>query len=226
MNPLAMAGDAALRTESIGPSSAIHMAVVLTLIGLAPAIVLTCTCFARFAIVFSFLKAGLGGAGGPPSQVLVGLSLFMTMFVMAPVGLRVDEAAISPYLAGKIDEKQALEAATPHIRAFLLRHTRDADVALFYDVSDLARPSSPDDVPLQIAVPAFAVSELRTAFQMGFLLLLPFLVIDLVVATVLSSMGMVMLPPTVISLPVKLLVFITVDGWHLVVRSLLQGAMS
>jgi flagellar biosynthetic protein FliP len=198
---------------------------MLTLVSLAPAIVLTCTCFARFAIVFSFLKSGLGGAGGPPSQVLAGLALFMTIFVMTPVGVVVNEKALAPYLAGKLSERQAIEEATPPLREFLLRHTREKDLALFYDVTDTARPETPDDVPLSIAVPAFAVSELGTAFELGFLVLLPFLVIDLVVATVLTSLGMVMLPPSVIALPVKLLVFISVDGWHLVVRSLLKGAM-
>lgn len=219
MNPLDV-------THGVAPASALRMAALLTLVGLLPAIVLTSTCFARFAIVFSFLKSGLGGSGGPPSQVLAGLALFMTMFVMAPVGLTIDESALEPYLAGKMNEKEALEAATPPLRTFLLKRTRQADLALFYDVADLPRPTSADDVPLRIAIPAFTVSELRTSFQMGFLLLLPFLVIDLVVATVLSSMGMVMLPPPVISLPVKLLVFISVDGWHLIVRSLLEGAMS
>lgn len=213
------------QATAASPTSALQLAMMLTLVSLAPAIILTCTCFARFAIVFSFLKAGLGGAGGPPSQVLAGLALFMTMFVMAPVGSRVNESAIAPYLAGKITEKEAMEAATPALRDFLLRRTRERDLALFYEVSGAARPQTPADVPLSIAIPAFAISELATAFELGFLVLLPFLVIDLVVATVLSSLGMVMLPPSVVALPVKLLVFISVDGWHLVVRSLLKGAM-
>lgn len=208
-----------------GSTSALQLAVMVTLIGLAPALVLTCTTFARFAIVFSFLKSGLGGAGGPPSQVLAGLALFMTMFVMGPVGADVNRAAIQPYLAGTIGEAEALDAATPAVRTFLLRHTREADLRLFYEVADAPQPNGPEDVPLRIAVPAFAVSELQAAFQMGFLILLPFLVVDLVVASVLSSLGMVMLPPSVIALPVKLLVFIAADGWHLIVRSLLRGAM-
>lgn len=210
---------------SLGPSSAIQLAVVLTLITLAPAVVLTCTTFARFAIVFSFLKTGLGTQGAPPSQVLAGLSLFMTMFVMAPVAERVHAHALAPYLAGEIDEAKAVDAATPHLRGFLLAHASERDLALFYEVSDRARPETEADVPLHIAVPAFALSELRTAFQMGFLVLLPFLVIELVVATVLSSLGMVMLPPAVVSLPVKLLVFLAADGWYLIVGSLLRGAL-
>lgn len=208
-----------------GPSSAVQMAVILTLVGLAPAIVLTCTCFARFVIVFSFLKTGLGTQGAPPSQVLVGMSLFMTAFVMAPVAATINEKAIAPYLAGTIDEKGALEAGTPALRTFLLERTKERDLALFYEVSDAARPTTAEEVPLRIAVPAFVLSELRTAFQMGFLMLLPFLVIDLAVATILSALGMVMLPPAVVSLPVKLLVFVAVDGWTLIVGTLLKGAM-
>ncbi|MCK6547726.1 flagellar type III secretion system pore protein FliP [Myxococcota bacterium] len=221
MNPIG-----AQQALAASPSSALQLAMMLTLISLAPAIVLTCTTFARFAIVFSFLKAGLGGAGGPPSQVLAGLALFMTAFVMAPVGAEVHEKAIAPYMAGQLDEAKAIEAATPALRTFLLSHTREADLVLFYEVSKTPRPSTPDDVPLRIAVPAFALSELGTAFQLGCLILLPFLVIDLVVATILSSLGMVMLPPSVIALPLKLLVFVAVDGWHLIVASLLKGAVS
>jgi flagellar biosynthetic protein FliP len=205
------------------PTSAVQLAIVLSLATLAPAIVLSCTCFARFAVVFGFLKTGLGTQGAPPSQVLVGLALFMTLFVMAPVANQVNDAALRPYLAGKLDEGGAVAAATPPLRGFLLAHTRQEDLELFYEASNTSRPSTAEDVPLKIAIPSFVVSELHTAFQMGLLILLPFLVIDLVVATTLSSMGMVMLPPASISLPVKLLVFVTVDGWHLVVASLLRG---
>jgi flagellar biosynthesis protein FliP len=205
------------------PSGAVQFAVIMALASLAPAIVLTCTCFARFTIVFSFLKTGLGTQGAPPNQVLVGLALFMTLFVMAPTAGRVHEVALKPYFAGQIDESAALTAATPPLRDFLLKRTREADLALFYRASGGARPSTPADVPLRIAIPAFVVSELHTAFEMGLIVLLPLLVIDLVVATVLSSLGMVMLPPASVALPVKLLVFIAVDGWHLIVSSLLQG---
>jgi flagellar biosynthetic protein FliP len=207
-------------------TGAVQMAVVLGAASLIPAIVLTCTCFARFIIVFSFLKNGLGTQAAPPNQILVGLALFMTAFVMAPVATKVGNEAIAPYMQGKLDEKGALEAATPPLRAFLTSHTADRDLAMFYDITGTARPTTTADVPLSIAVPAFVVSELRTGFEMGLVILLPFLVIDLVVATVLSSLGMVMLPPPVISLPVKLLVFIVVDGWHLIVSSLLAGVVS
>ena len=215
-NPLAPSGVPA-------PASALQLAMILGFASLLPAIVLACTCFARFTIVFSFLKTGLGTQGAPPSQVLVGLALFMTAFVMAPVASRVNEAALAPYFAGALDEQAALDAATPPLRAFLLRHTRQRDLALFLSVSGSPRPNNAGEVPLRVCVPAFAVSELRVAFEMGLIVLLPFVVIDLAVATILSSLGMMMLPPSVVSLPAKLLVFLAADGWHLLVESLLRG---
>jgi flagellar biosynthetic protein FliP len=223
MNPVVAATAPAAAAAASGPASAMQLALILALASLAPAIILTCTCFARFAVVFSFLKMGLGTQGAPPSQVLVGLSLFMTLFVMAPVASDVQERALRPYFAGQIDESGALEAATPPLRSWLLAHTREENLALFYEVSGAARPTTPEEVPLRIAIPAFVISEIHTAFLMGLMVLLPFLVIDLVVATVLSALGMVMLPPASIAIPVKLLVFVAVDGWHLVVSSLLRG---
>ena len=205
--------------------SVLQLALVISLVSLAPAIILACTTFARFVIVMSFLKTGLGAGAAPPSQVLVGLALFMTAFVMGPVASTIHAEALTPYLACQIDEAQALDRATPPLRAFLLERTREKDLALFYEVADAAQPATPEDVPLRIAIPAFAVSELGTAFRLGFLVLLPFLVVDLVVAAVLSALGMVMLPPSVVALPLKLLVFVSVDGWHLMVRSLLAGAV-
>jgi flagellar biosynthetic protein FliP len=222
----ALAGAGAGHASAAGPTSGVQMALVLSLITLLPGIVLTCTCFARFLIVFSMLKTGLGTQGAPPNQVLVGLALFMTSFVMAPVGAAAWKDGVQPYLAGQFDESRAIDAMTPPVRTFLLRHTRQKDLALFFDVSGASRPRNAADVPLRIAVPAFAISELRTAFSMGLLVLLPFLVIDLVVATVLSALGLVMLPPAVVSMPVKLLVFIAADGWHLIVKSLLRGVMT
>jgi flagellar biosynthetic protein FliP len=202
------------------------MVAILTLATLIPALVLSCTCFVRFVVVLGFVRTGLSTQSAPPNQVLVGLALFMTVFVSAPVATQMYEAGGKPYLDGTMDERQAAaDAATPPLRRFLIERTRDADLALFYEVSDEPRPASVDDVPLRIAVPAFIVSELRTAFELGLTVLLPFLVIDLVVATVLTALGMVMVPPQVLSLPLKLLVFLAVDGWHLIVRSLLQGAM-
>jgi len=209
-----------------GPTSAVQLVIIMAIASLLPAIILTCTCFARFLVVFSFLKNGLGTQGAPPNQVLVGLALFMTLFVMAPVATQVHDQALRPYLDGKMTETAAMDAAAPAVKDFLLPRTRQEDLALFYEVSGAARPATAADVPLRIAVPAFVLTELRTAFQMGLAVLLPFLVIDLVVATVLSSLGMVMLPPVLISLPVKILIFVAVDGWHLLVGSLLRGAMA
>jgi len=206
-----------------GPSSALQLVVLLTVASLAPAIILTSTCFARFAIVFSFVRNGLATQGAPPSQVLVGMALFMTLFVMAPTGNQIYEEALRPYLDGEISEAQAMKQGTPPLRRFLLERTNERDLELFYEVSSAPRPNQADDVPLRIAIPAFVLSELQTAFKMGLVVLLPFLVIDLIVASVLSALGMVMLPPPIVSLPIKLLVFVSVDGWHLVVSSLLRG---
>ncbi|MBL4687861.1 MAG: flagellar type III secretion system pore protein FliP [Nannocystaceae bacterium] len=206
-----------------GPSSTIHLVVVFALASLAPAIILTGTCFTRFIIVFSFLKSGLGTQGAPPNQVLVGLALFMTAFVMAPVANEIYADAGEPYFAGEVSETEAIDLAAPAAKKFLLPRTRPEDLALFYEYARAERPETSADVPLRIAVPAYVLSELRTSFQMGLLVLLPFLVIDLVVATVLSSLGMVMLPPTLVSLPLKLLVFVMADGWHILVTSLLGG---
>ena len=211
--------------DSGGPARALHLVALLTIASLAPAIILVCTCFTRFAVVLSFLRSGLGTQGAPPSQVMVGLALFMTLFVMAPVGTDIYQRAVQPYLDDQMSEKQALEAATPPLRDFLIKRTRPQDLELFYDVSGASRPTTVDDVPLRIAVPAFVVSELHTAFKMGLIILLPFLIIDLVVASVLSALGMVMLPPTIVALPIKLLVFVAIDGWQLVVASLLRGAV-
>jgi flagellar biosynthetic protein FliP len=226
----ALAQEAPVRATQVpapaaGPSSAVQMVVILTLVSLAPAIVLTCTCFARFVIVLSFLRTGLGTQGSPPNQILIGTALFMTVFVMAPTYDQVHSAAVTPYMDGKLTESQAIDAATPPVRTFLLQHTRQEDLSLFYDVSKAPRPATADEVPLRIAVPAFVLSELRTAFQMGLTVLLPFLVIDLLVALILTSMGMMMMPPVMVAMPLKLLVFVAVDGWHLIVESLLKGFM-
>ncbi len=211
--------------DSGGPGRALQLVALLTLASLAPAFILVCTCFTRFAVVFSFLRTGLGTQGAPPSQVMVGLALFMTLFVMAPVGAQVYNQGLRPYLDDEMTESQAFEAATPPLRDFMIKRTRPQDLELFYDISDAPRPSAVSDVPMRIAVPAFVVSELHTAFKMGLIILLPFLIIDLVVASVLSALGMVMLPPPIVALPIKLLVFVAIDGWHLVVQSLLRGAL-
>ncbi len=222
---VAAAQPVAAAAGSAGPTSATQLVVILAIASLIPALVLACTCFARFAVVFSFLRNGLATQGAPPNQILIGLALFMSFFVMAPVATPIYEEAVVPYMKGTLDEAAALDAATPYLREFLIARTRDRDLELFYEVSKAERPSSSDDVPLRIAIPAFVVSELGTAFRIGLIILLPFLVIDMIVAAVLSALGMVMLPPPIVSLPIKLLVFVAIDGWHVVVSSLLRGAM-
>lgn len=196
---------------------------LLTILSLLPAIVLTMTSFTRTAIVLSFVRQGLGTQQAPPSQVLVGIALFVTAFTMTPVANRIAKEAWEPYSAGKIDETQALERAAVPLRGFMLRQTREADLALFYEAAREPMPNAEDDVSIRMAAPAFVVSELTTAFQMGIMVLLPFLVIDLIVASVLMSLGMMMMPPQSISLPLKLLLFVAVDGWHLIVGSLLRS---
>ena len=207
------------------PSSAMQMVAILTIVTLIPAIVMTCTTFARFVIVLGFVRTGLGTPGSPPNQVLVGTALFMTMFVMAPVYDEVKQAALTPYLEEQIGELEALERAEPAVRRFLLSHTREEDLAMFFEVSGTPRPDQVDDVPLRLAIPAFILSELRTAFELGLTILLPFLVIDMLVALILSALGMMMMPPVVVAMPLKLMVFVAVDGWRLLVESLLRGAM-
>jgi flagellar biosynthetic protein FliP len=196
---------------------------LLTVLSLLPAIVLTMTSFTRVVIVLGFARTGLGTAQAPPTQVLVGLALFLTGFTMAPVASAVAHDAYEPYAAGHLTEAQAFERATAPIRSFMLRQTREADLALFYEAAHATQPTTEEEVPLRIAAPAFIVSELTTAFQMGVLVLLPFLVIDLAVSSVMMSMGMMMVPPATVSLPVKILLFVVVDGWHLLVGSLLRS---
>lgn len=209
-----------------GPLSALGVALVLGAVTLLPALVLSCTNFVRFVVVLGFVRTGLGAPSAPPTQILVGLALFMTAFASAPLAARLYDVAAAPYLDGKLDERAALAAATPPLRDFLVRHTSEKNLELFYSVSGEPRPTAIDDVPLRIAIPAFVLSELTTAFAIGLTILLPFLVIDLVAATVLTALGMVMLPPQVVSLPLKLLVFALIDGWHVIVEALLRGAMS
>ncbi len=196
---------------------------LLTVLSLLPAIVLTMTSFTRMIIVLGFVRTGIGSMQTPPTQVLVGIALFMTMFTMAPVATQIIDTAYTPYAAEQIDEKEAFERTVVPLRSFMLRQTRQADLALFYEAARLPLPKSEEDVPLRIAIPAFVISELSTAFQMGVLVLLPFLLIDIATASLLMSMGMMMVPPTSISLPLKLLLFVVVDGWHLLTASLLRS---
>lgn len=194
----------------------------LTLLTLAPAILLLMTCFTRVVIVLSFVRSALQLQGTPANQIIIGLSLFITYFVMAPVWDNISQQAIAPYRAHQITSQQALDRASAQIRTFMLKQTRPSDVELFVSMAKL-QPTSPDQLPLRVVTPAFIISELRTAFQMGFLIYVPFILIDIVVATVLMSMGMMMMPPMMISLPLKLLLFVLVDGWALVVQSLVRS---
>lgn len=197
----------------------------ITLLTLAPSIILLMTCFTRIVIVLSFVRTALSLQGTPANQIIIGLSLFITLFIMAPVWEKINKDAIEPYQARQINGTQALDAATVHIRTFMLKQARPKDVELFVELARLG-PTSPEQLPLKVVVPGFIISELRTAFQMGFLLFVPFILIDLIVATVLMSLGMMMMPPTTISLPLKILLFVLVDGWGLVIRSLVQSFTS
>jgi flagellar biosynthetic protein FliP len=196
---------------------------LLTILSLLPAIVLTMTSFTRSVIVLGFVRQGIGTQQTPPNQVIVGIALFLTLFTMAPVASAMAREAYDPYVAGKINIEQAYALATAPLRSFMLRQTRESDLTLFYEAAHLPLPKTEEEVPLRICAPAFIVSELTTAFQMGVLVLLPFLVIDLAVSSILMSLGMMMVPPSTISLPIKLLLFVVVDGWHLVVGSLLRS---
>ncbi|HTD67801.1 MAG TPA: flagellar type III secretion system pore protein FliP [Candidatus Limnocylindria bacterium] len=194
----------------------------ITLLTLAPSIILLMTCFTRIVIVLSFVRTALSLQGAPANQILIGLSLFMTFFIMEPVWSQIQRDAITPYEAKQITSKEALDNAAGHLRTFMLKQARPKDVELFAGLAKL-QPTSPDQLPLKVVIPGFIISELRTAFQMGFLLFVPFILIDLVVATVLMSMGMMMMPPMTISMPLKILLFVLVDGWGLVVRSLIRS---
>jgi len=196
---------------------------LLTVLSLAPAIVMLTTSFTRMVVVFSFLRSGLGTQQTPPNQVLIGLALILTFFVMTPTWGEVYRVSLQPYIAGEINGQEAFALASQPMKEFMLRETREKDLALFATLGGEEAPQSPEDMSLFQVVPAFVISELRTAFEMGFLLYLPFLVIDMVVASTLMSMGMLMLPPVLISLPFKLLLFVLVDGWSLITKSLIGG---
>ena len=194
----------------------------ITLVSLAPSLLLLMTCFTRVVIVLSFVRSALQLQGTPANQIIIGLSLFITYFVMAPVWDNINRDAIAPYQAHQISGTQALDQASGHMRGFMLKQTRPKDVELFVSMAKM-QPTAPDQLPLRVVIPAFIISELRMAFQMGFLIFVPFILIDLVVATVLMSMGMMMMPPMTISLPLKLLLFVLVDGWSLVIQSLVRS---
>ncbi len=200
---------------------AIQLLLLLTVLSLAPGFLILMTSFTRIVIVLSFVRSALSTQMIPPNQVLIGLALFLTLFVMAPVFDDIYQNAWEPYRAGELTQQEAFEQAVIPIKQFMASHTREKDLLLFLDYTGAPRPQSIEDISLTTLIPAFAISELKTAFQIGFMLYIPFLVIDMVVASVLMAMGMMMLPPVMISLPFKILLFVLVDGWYLVVESLL-----
>jgi flagellar biosynthetic protein FliP len=201
----------------------LQLLALLTVLSLAPAILILMTSFTRIIVVLSFLRNALATQQMPPNQVLIGLALFLTFFTMAPVWSEMNQEAIQPYLKGEMSQEEAFDRAMEPLRTFMFNQTRENDLALFVNLSKLPKPNSKEDIPTSTLIPAFAVSELKTAFQIGFIIYIPFIVIDMVVASTLMSMGMLMLPPMMISLPFKLLLFILVDGWHLVVQTLVSS---
>lgn len=204
-------------------SVVLQIFLLLTVLSIAPALLIMMTSFTRIAIVLSVLRQAIGTHSMPPNQIVLGLALFLTFFIMAPVWDKVNTEAIQPYLKEEITQKQALENAFKPIRSFMFKQTREKDLAMLVKISNTARPKNMDDVPTSVLIPSFILSELKTAFQMAFMLYVPFLVIDMVVASVLLSMGMMMLPPIMISLPFKLMLFVLADGWYLIVGSLVKS---
>lgn len=206
-----------------GLVTSLNVIIVLTLLALAPSLLFIMTSFLRLIIVFSFMRQAMGTQQMPPTNILISLALILTFFIMEPVGKKSYDEGIKPYLDGKISYTQAFELGAKPFKEFMVRNTREKDLALFYRIRELPNPASVDDIPFSIAAPAFVISELKTAFEIAFLLYLPFLVIDMIVSSVLMAMGMMMLPPVMISLPFKLLIFVLVDGWNLLVQNLVAS---
>ena len=216
-----------VKLDGIGTLSApLQIVMVLTLLSFLPAALVIMTCFTRIVIVFHFLRQALGTQEMPSNQILIGLTLFLTAFIMAPVATQINDRAVQPALAGRMSVGDAMEQGAPPLRDFMLKQTRSADLALFVELGRVERPASPADLPMRVVIPAYAISELKTGFQMGFFLFVPFLLIDLVVSTTLLSMGMLQLPPAMISLPFKILLFVMVDGWNLLVSSIVRSFAS
>lgn len=204
-------------------STSVKLLILLTVLSLAPSILILMTSFARIVIVLSFTRTALATNQMPPNQVIIGLALFLTFFIMAPTFQQVNEQALQPLFDEEIGLEEAYDRASLPFKEFMAKHTRQKDLELFIEYNQAERPESVEDIPLTMLVPAFALSEIKTAFQMGFMIFIPFLVIDMIVASVLMSMGMMMLPPVMISLPFKILLFVLVDGWYLIMKSLLQS---
>ena len=201
----------------------VRLLILLTVLSLAPSFLILTTCFTRIVVVFSFLRSGMGTQQSPPNQVIIGLALFITFFVMQPVFTEINDEAIQPFLENEINQEEAFHKAARPLKEFMLNQTREKDIALFLRASGSDNVEDPMDLSLTTVIPAFAISELRTAFSIGFIIYIPFLVLDMVVASILMSMGMFMLPPVMISLPFKILLFVLVDGWYLVVESLIES---
>ena len=201
----------------------VQMVALLTVLSLAPGILMMMTSFTRIVIVFSFLRSAIGIQQTPPNQVLISLALFLTLFIMMPTFQASYQEGVQPLMAGNINEMEALGKAGAPFKTFMLKHTRDKDLNLFAEMGKVGKLAKPEDAPMQVVIPAFMISELRRAFEIGFLLFLPFLIIDMVVAAILMSMGMMMLPPSMISLPFKIIFFVLVDGWYLITGSLIQS---
>ena len=213
-------GTASDPQEVVG---SLQLLILLTVLTLVPAILVLMTSFTRIVVVLSFMRSALATQQTPPNQVLIGLALLLTIFIMSPVYDDIKTTAVEPYLNEEISQSEALELGAEPLREFMFRHTREKDLALFLNIAKVPRPETRADVPLNALIPAFVISELKTAFQMGFMLFIPFLIVDMVVASTLMSMGMFMLPPVMISLPFKLLLFVMVDGWHLVIKSVVES---
>ena len=209
-------------SEQGSVATAIQIVVVMTVLTLAPSILVLMTSFTRIVIVLGFVRSAIGVQGAPSNQVLVGMSLFLTFFIMAPIGKKINEEALQPYMEKKLTTTEAWEKASGPLRTFMMKQTRPSEVDFFLGLAGQG-PTKAEEVPMNVIAPAFVISELRTAFQMGFLVFIPFLIVDFLVASTLMSMGMMMMPPVMISLPFKLLLFVLVDGWHLVVRSLVES---
>ena len=201
----------------------IQILLLLTVLSLAPAILIMMTSFARIVVVLAFVRQALGTQQMPPNQVLVGLALFLTFFIMNPVLTQINTSAVQPYMKKELTQMEAFKTAARPLRAFMIGQVREKDLALFVGISKIPRPASKADLPMRVLIPAFIISELKTAFQIGFLIYVPFLVIDMVIASILLSMGMMMLPPILISLPFKLMLFVLVDGWNLLIGSLVRS---
>lgn len=204
-------------------ATTMQMFALLTIISFAPGILMMTTSFVRIVVVIGFLRNALSTQNVPPNQVVISLALFLTFYVMSPYWNQANEQGIQPYLAGEISQEEAIDNVVYPIREFMFKQTREADLALFVNLSESERPESQEDVSTFVLIPAFVISELKTGFQLGFMIYIPFIVIDMIVASTLMSMGMMMLPPVMISLPFKILLFVMVDGWHLLIQSLITS---